>query len=171
MRMLEQYNWPGNVRELRNVIERALLLGSGLVTALPLALFAYGARLIPLRELPSQLGELPRDREIAVYCAVGLRGLRMLAAGTQATVDYLVPNRFEYGYGLTPEIVELAAQREPDLLITVDNGIASVEGVGRASELGIEVLITDHHLPGAVLPAAALVGVTVIVPSPSATAA
>ena len=72
-------------------------------------------------------------------------------------VDYLVPNRFEYGYGLTPEIVELAAQREPDLLITVDNGIASVEGVARANELGIEVLITDHHLPGAVLPAAACI--------------
>ena len=97
------------------------------------------------------------DCDGATACAVGLRGLRMLAAGTLATVDYLVPNRFEYGYGLTPEIVELAAQREPDLLITVDNGIASVEGVARANELGIEVLITDHHLPGAVLPAAACI--------------
>ena len=97
------------------------------------------------------------DCDGATACAVGLRGLRMLAAGTQARVDYLVPNRFEYGYGLTPEIVDLAAQREPDLLITVDNGIASVEGVARASELGIEVLITDHHLPGAVLPAAACI--------------
>jgi DHH family len=97
------------------------------------------------------------DCDGATACAVGLRGLRMLAAGTQATVDYLVPNRFEYGYGLTPEIVELAAQREPDLLITVDNGIASVEGVARAGELGIEVLITDHHLPGAALPAAACI--------------
>jgi single-stranded-DNA-specific exonuclease len=97
------------------------------------------------------------DCDGATACAVGLRGLRMLAAGTQASVDYLVPNRFEYGYGLTPEIVELAAQREPDLLITVDNGIASVEGVARANELGIEVLVTDHHLPGAVLPAAACI--------------
>jgi single-stranded-DNA-specific exonuclease len=97
------------------------------------------------------------DCDGATACAVGLRGLRMLAAGTQATVEYLVPNRFEYGYGLTPEIVELAAQREPDLLITVDNGIASVEGVARAGELGIEVLITDHHLPGAALPAAACI--------------
>jgi single-stranded-DNA-specific exonuclease len=97
------------------------------------------------------------DCDGATACAVGLRGLRMLAAGTQATVDYLVPNRFEYGYGLTPEIVDLAAQREPDLLITVDNGIASVEGVARAGELGIEVLITDHHLPGAVLPEAACI--------------
>jgi len=94
------------------------------------------------------------DCDGATACAVGLRGLRMLAGGTRATVDYLVPNRFEYGYGLTPEIVDLAAQREPDLLITVDNGIASVDGVARANELGIDVLITDHHLPGAVLPAA-----------------
>ena len=97
------------------------------------------------------------DCDGATACAVGLRGLRALAAGTQATIDYLVPNRFEYGYGLTPEIVDLAAQRSPDLLITVDNGIASVEGVARANELGIEVLITDHHLPGAVLPAAACI--------------
>jgi single-stranded-DNA-specific exonuclease len=97
------------------------------------------------------------DCDGATACAVGLRGLRMLAAGTQSSIDYLVPNRFEYGYGLTPEIVELAAQRSPDLLITVDNGIASVEGVARANDLGIEVLITDHHLPGAVLPAGACI--------------
>jgi single-stranded-DNA-specific exonuclease len=93
------------------------------------------------------------DCDGATACAVGVRGLRALGA----EVDYLVPNRFEYGYGLTPEIVELAAQREPDLLITVDNGIASVEGVARANELGIAVLVTDHHLPGAVLPAAACI--------------
>ncbi len=97
------------------------------------------------------------DCDGATACAVGLRGLRLLAAGTQASIDYLVPNRFEYGYGLTPEIVDLAARRTPDLLITVDNGIASVEGVARAAELGIEVLVTDHHLPGAVLPAAACI--------------
>lgn len=97
------------------------------------------------------------DCDGATACAVGLRGLRMLAAGSQASIDYLVPNRFEYGYGLTPEIVDLAARRTPDLLITVDNGIASVEGVARAAELGIEVLVTDHHLPGAVLPAAACI--------------
>ncbi len=97
------------------------------------------------------------DCDGATACAVGLRGLRMLAAGTRATIEYLVPNRFEYGYGLTPEIVELASQRTPDLLITVDNGIASVEGVARANDLGIEVLVTDHHLPGAVLPAAACI--------------
>ena len=93
------------------------------------------------------------DCDGATACAIGLRGLR--AFGAQ--VDYLVPNRFEYGYGLTPEIVDLAAQRQPDLIITVDNGIASIEGVSRARELGIEVLITDHHLPGLKLPSAACI--------------
>lgn len=72
-------------------------------------------------------------------------------------VSYLVPNRFEYGYGLTPEIVDLAAQRNPDLIITVDNGIASVSGVARANRLGIPVLVTDHHLPGEQLPAAEVI--------------
>lgn len=72
-------------------------------------------------------------------------------------VSYMVPNRFEYGYGLTPEIVELAAQRKPDLIITVDNGIASVSGVARANSLGIPVLVTDHHLPGKQLPAAEVI--------------
>ena len=69
-------------------------------------------------------------------------------------VDYLVPNRFEYGYGLTPEIVELAVERTPDLIITVDNGISSVAGVEAARQAGIDVLVTDHHLPGADLPRA-----------------
>lgn len=69
-------------------------------------------------------------------------------------VDYLIPNRFEYGYGLTPEIVAVAQQKNPDLIITVDNGISSCAGVDAAKELGIKVLITDHHLPGAELPVA-----------------
>ncbi|MFN9211060.1 MAG: single-stranded-DNA-specific exonuclease RecJ [Betaproteobacteria bacterium] len=96
------------------------------------------------------------DCDGATACAVGLRGLRALGA----SVDYLVPNRFEYGYGLTPEIVDLAAARAggaPDWLITVDNGIASVAGVARANALGMRVLITDHHLPGNELPAAAAI--------------
>jgi single-stranded-DNA-specific exonuclease len=96
------------------------------------------------------------DCDGATACAVGLRGLRMMGA----RVEYLVPNRFEYGYGLTPEIVELAAARaggKPDLLITVDNGIASVDGVARANALGMQVLVTDHHLPGPQLPAAAVI--------------
>lgn len=77
-----------------------------------------------------------------------------LAAMGYANVEFLVPNRFDYGYGLTTEIVELAAQKSPDVIITVDNGISSVEGVAHANSLGIEVIVTDHHLPGAVLPAA-----------------
>ena len=93
------------------------------------------------------------DADGATACAVGLRALRMFGA----TVDYLVPDRFKLGYGLSPELVDLAAQRKPDLLITVDNGIASVEGVARANALGIATLITDHHLPGDELPAAACI--------------
>lgn len=88
------------------------------------------------------------DADGATACAVALRGLR--ACG--ARVDFIVPNRFEYGYGLTPEIVQLAAQAHPDILITVDNGIASVEGVAEANRLGMQVLVTDHHLPGDTLP-------------------
>ena len=67
-------------------------------------------------------------------------------------VDFLVPNRFDYGYGLSPEIVQLAAAMEPRVIVTVDNGVASVDGVALANELGIDVVVTDHHLPGDVLP-------------------
>ncbi|WP_041523736.1 single-stranded-DNA-specific exonuclease RecJ [Gilvimarinus agarilyticus] len=79
--------------------------------------------------------------------------LALTAMGARQ-VEFLVPNRFEYGYGLTPEIVAVAAEREPDLIVTVDNGISSIEGVAAAQALGIAVLVTDHHLPGAQLPAA-----------------
>ncbi len=89
------------------------------------------------------------DADGATACAVGLRALRLFGAD----VDYLVPNRFEYGYGLTPEIVQLAArEKKPDVLITVDNGIASIDGVAEANRLGMKVLVTDHHLPGDRLP-------------------
>jgi single-stranded-DNA-specific exonuclease len=89
------------------------------------------------------------DSDGATACAVGMRALREFGA----VVDYLVPNRFEYGYGLTPEIATLAKRiKNPDILITVDNGIASVDGVATANQLGMRVLITDHHLPGADLP-------------------
>ena len=80
--------------------------------------------------------------------------IRCLRGWGFAAVDFLVPNRFEFGYGLTPEIVGLAAERAPSLIITVDNGISSVAGVAAARERGMQVLITDHHLPGATLPAA-----------------
>ncbi len=72
-------------------------------------------------------------------------------------IDYLVPNRFDFGYGLSPEIVDVAAQQTPQLIITVDNGIANHVGVDRANELGIQVIITDHHLPADTLPAAAAI--------------
>ena len=93
------------------------------------------------------------DADGATACAVGVRGL----AAMGADVEFLVPNRFEYGYGLTPEIVGAAAAMAPRLIVTVDNGIASHDGVAAAAALGIEVLITDHHLPAATLPAPALI--------------
>jgi single-stranded-DNA-specific exonuclease len=88
------------------------------------------------------------DADGATACAIGLRGLRKMGA----KIGYIVPNRFEYGYGLTPEIVELAAKENPRVIVTVDNGIASVDGVARARALGIDVIVTDHHLPGETLP-------------------
>ncbi len=91
------------------------------------------------------------DADGATSTALGISALRALGA---SHVDYLVPNRFEYGYGLTPEIVALAAERQPDVIITVDNGISSIEGVAAARALGIATLVTDHHLAGRELPAA-----------------
>jgi len=114
------------------------------------------------------------DADGATACALAIRALRAMGA----RVDYLVPNRFELGYGLSPELVDLAARSHPDLLVTVDNGIASVEGVERARSLGIATLITDHHLaaerlpradvivnpnqPGCAFPSKALAGVGVM---------
>ncbi|MDR0528906.1 MAG: single-stranded-DNA-specific exonuclease RecJ [Zoogloeaceae bacterium] len=95
------------------------------------------------------------DCDGATACAVGIRGLEGLIRarpGCGASVCYLVPDRFTLGYGLSPAIVDLAAREKPDLIITVDNGIASLEGVARARALGIATLITDHHLPGDSLP-------------------
>jgi single-stranded-DNA-specific exonuclease len=120
---------------LKGVHEAAVLLADAI---------AAGKRLLIVADY---------DADGATACAVGLRALRAFGAD----VDYLVPDRFKLGYGLSPELVDLAAQGKPDLLITVDNGIASVEGVAHASRLGIATLITDHHLPGAELPAAACI--------------
>ena len=93
------------------------------------------------------------DCDGATACAVAVRGLKLLGALPEC-VDFLVPNRFDYGYGLSPEIVQLAAHQtpKPDLLITVDNGMASIEGVALANQLGVNVIITDHHLPAETLP-------------------
>jgi single-stranded-DNA-specific exonuclease len=93
------------------------------------------------------------DADGATASAVAMTGLAALGA----KVDYLVPNRFEFGYGLSPEIVALAAEHKPDLLITVDNGIAAHAGIDAAHQLGIDVLVTDHHLPGDTLPDALIV--------------
>jgi single-stranded-DNA-specific exonuclease len=91
------------------------------------------------------------DADGATSCALAIRGLTLMGA---EDIVYVVPNRFEYGYGLTPEIVDVALEYDPDLLITVDNGISSIEGVKRARKNGVKVLITDHHLPGNELPGA-----------------
>lgn len=96
------------------------------------------------------------DCDGATACAVGVRALTDMGAD----VGFLVPNRFETGYGLSPEVVRLAAalpEGKPDLIITVDNGIADVQGVEEAKQLGMQVLITDHHLPGDALPDAAAI--------------
>ena len=91
------------------------------------------------------------DADGATSCALAIAALKQF--GYQH-VDYIVPNRFEYGYGLTPEIVELAATKSPDLIITVDNGISSVDGVRAAQAIGSKVLITDHHIAPNELPSA-----------------
>ncbi len=93
------------------------------------------------------------DADGATACAVAVRGLRLFGA----EVEYLVPNRIEHGYGLSPALVELAAERAPDLLVTVDNGIAAAAGVAAANARGIPVLVTDHHLAGDTLPDAACI--------------
>ena len=121
--------------EMKNAEEMARLLADAI---------AAGKRLLIVADY---------DSDGATACAVAMRALREFGA----TVDYLVPNRFEYGYGLTPEIVQLAQARRPDILITVDNGISSVAGVEEAKTLGMEVLVTDHHLPGDDLPDAACI--------------
>ncbi len=130
----------------------------------------YGlANLAPLSALENidaaaELVIANRDRRIIVVGDFDVDGatstalmLRCLRAFGFADVDYLVPNRFDYGYGLTPEIVRVAARRSPALLITVDNGISSNAGVAEANALGIPVLVTDHHLPGDELPDAAVI--------------
>jgi len=130
--------------ELPELLPPSSMKGIGHAAAYLADAIAAGRRLLIVADY---------DCDGATACAVGVRGLRMLGA----RVDYIVPNRFEYGYGLTPEIVALAARQQPDVIVTVDNGIASVDGVAAANALGIDVVVTDHHLPGAELPAAAVI--------------
>lgn len=94
------------------------------------------------------------DADGATSCAVMIRSLKAFGLDN---IDYLVPNRFDYGYGLSPQIVDVAARSKPDLIVTVDNGISSIDGVKHANELGIQVVVTDHHLAADVLPEAAAI--------------
>ena len=112
---------------------------------------AVGLLEVALKEGERLLIVADFDADGATSCALALTVLRAFGC---AHVDYIVPNRFEYGYGLTPEIVELAKGKNPDLIITVDNGISSIEGIESARVAGIKTLVTDHHLPGRELPAA-----------------
>ena len=102
------------------------------------------------------------DCDGATACAVALRGLKLLGAAPD-TLHYVVPDRAVHGYGLTPAIVDLATEKRPDVLLTVDNGIASLQGVAHARSLGIDVVVTDHHLPALVDDAVVLPDANVIV--------
>lgn len=128
--------------ELKNLHPPELLLGLDAAIALLWDALQQQRRILIVSDF---------DADGATSCVVAIRALRAMGFHH---VDYIVPNRFEYGYGLTPEIVELAAQKAPDLIITVDNGISSMDGVRAAQALGIQVLVTDHHLPGNELPPA-----------------
>ncbi len=127
---------------LRHLLPPDTLLGIDTAVACLLAALHNNQRILIVGDF---------DADGATSCAVGVRGLRLLGF---KHVDFLVPNRFDYGYGLTPEIVDVAAQSKPDLIVTVDNGIAACEGVAHANKLGINVVVTDHHLPGDETPAA-----------------
>ena len=131
--------------ELKSLLPPALLTHAAEAAALLADAIEAQARILIVADY---------DCDGATACAVGIRALRAMSSDSGAHIDYLVPNRFTYGYGLTPGIVDLAASMTPDLIVTVDNGIASIEGVARAKELGIATLITDHHLPADELPAA-----------------
>jgi single-stranded-DNA-specific exonuclease len=128
--------------ELDTSLERLLPVGTleGIPAAVDLLLAHRTGRVLVVGDF---------DADGATSCALVVRALRGCGF---AAVDFLVPNRFEFGYGLTPEIVALAATRAPSLIVTVDNGISSAAGVAAARTRGIDVLITDHHLPGAQLP-------------------
>ena len=124
---------------LKHLLPPAALAGTQAAAQLLADAIEAGARLVIVADY---------DCDGATACAVGVRALRAFGAD----VHYLVPDRVTLGYGLTPAMVDIAARLEPDVLITVDNGIASVEGVAAARAHGMATLITDHHLPGAELP-------------------
>jgi single-stranded-DNA-specific exonuclease len=126
---------------LKNLLPPEALTGTTEAAILLADAIEAGARMVIVADY---------DCDGATACAVGVRALRAFGAD----VHYLVPDRVTLGYGLTPAMVEIAARLEPDVLITVDNGIASVEGIAAARAHGMATVITDHHLPGDVLPEA-----------------
>ena len=165
------------VRRAAGAGDASVLAGSGLHPVLRRIYLARGVRtagdldlslerLLPVSTLESIAAAVDlllahRERRVLVIGDFDADGatstalvVRALSAWGFASVDFLVPNRFEFGYGLTPEIVRLAATRSPSLIVTVDNGISSAVGVAEARAHGIDVLITDHHLPGTEMPAA-----------------
>lgn len=127
-------------RSLRSLLPWTLFKGMDQAVAVLREALAQGQSILVVGDF---------DCDGATASSVAVLGLRALGA---AQVDYLVPNRFEYGYGLTPEIVEVALARRPDVLVTVDNGISSIEGVAAAKAAGLKVVVTDHHLPAEQLP-------------------
>ncbi len=135
---------------LTGLIAPAELTGAGEAARLLADAIEQGERIVIVADY---------DCDGATACAVGVRAMRAmrLRDGRSPDVRFIVPDRFRFGYGLTPEIVQLASRQQPKLLVTVDNGIASVDGVATANALGMRVIVTDHHLPGASLPAAAAI--------------
>ncbi len=163
-RALQTLDWGADVHP----VLRRVYAARGIARAEELDLSLE--RLLPVSSLPgveAAAGLLAAHRErgrvlvVGDFDADGATGSALLVRALRALhfahVDFLVPNRFRFGYGLTPEIVALAAAREPSLIVTVDNGVSSIEGVEAAHALGIPVLITDHHLPGALLPRAEVI--------------
>jgi single-stranded-DNA-specific exonuclease len=129
-------------KELSSLPTPSALRGADAAAELLQAHLEQGSRMLVVADF---------DADGATSCALTLRALQAMGA---EDVRYLVPNRFEYGYGLTPEIVTEALKQQPGLLITVDNGISSLAGVKAAKQAGVAVLVTDHHLPGEALPEA-----------------
>ncbi|HEV7986336.1 MAG TPA: DHH family phosphoesterase, partial [Steroidobacteraceae bacterium] len=150
--------------ESMHPVLRRIYAARGIVTAVQLGLALQ--RLLPIGSLDAveaaaELLESHRSRRgpilvIGDFDADGATSTALIVRALRSwgfhSVDFLVPNRFEFGYGLTPEIVALAARQRPSLIVTVDNGISSHAGVAAARAAGIDVLITDHHLPGTSLP-------------------
>lgn len=130
---------------LSGLIPTDRLLGARQAAELLAGVFESGGRILVVGDF---------DADGATSCALAVQAVRAMG---HANIDFLVPNRFDYGYGLTPGIVELAMQRRPDLIVTVDNGISSLAGVDAANRVGVDVLVTDHHLPGEQLPDAAVI--------------